>query len=56
MDEVRILVECAEPGVCRALQDAFRVEIGLRLEVSAVPPQSLPRWELKARRVTRRER
>ena len=55
LDEVRVLVECADLRVCRSLQDAFRAGIGLRLEVSAVPPQSLPRWELKARRVTRRE-
>jgi phenylacetate-CoA ligase len=54
LDEVRVLAECADPRVCGELREAFRAAIGLRLEVSAVPPRSLPRWELKARRVIRR--
>ena len=54
LDEVSVLVECPEAGLTRAVQDAFRVDLGLRLEVRAVPPRSLPRHELKARRVVRR--
>jgi len=54
LDEICVLVECAEAGLERALQEAFRVELGIRLEVRPVPPRSLPRHELKARRVVRR--
>jgi hypothetical protein len=35
------------------VQEALRVGLGLRLEVRSVPPRSLPRHELKARRVVR---
>jgi len=57
MDEVRLLVELGEGEarpVLAAVQEALRVELGIRVEVVAVPPQSLPRWELKARRLVRR--
>jgi phenylacetate-CoA ligase len=55
LDEVRILVEVdgGETGA-RRVQEALRTGIGLRLEVASVAAGSLPRWELKARRVVRR--
>ena len=56
LDEIRVLVEAGDESTCRRLGEAFRAGIGIRLDVSAVPPQSLPRWELKARRVVRREK
>jgi len=40
--------------VCAALQEALRAGLGLRLQVTLAPPRSLPRFELKARRVVRR--
>jgi phenylacetate-CoA ligase len=54
LDELCVLVEAEDPGLARAVQTALRVELGLRLEVRAVPPRALPRHELKARRVVRR--
>jgi len=41
-------------AVCAALQEGLRAGIGLRLPVSLEGPRSLPRFELKARRVVRR--
>ena len=58
LDEARILVEVGGgdgAAVCAALQEALRTGLGLRLSVSLAPPRSLPRFELKARRVVRRE-
>jgi phenylacetate-coenzyme A ligase PaaK-like adenylate-forming protein len=37
-----------------AVQDALRMGLGIRLEVARVAPRSLPRFELKAKRVVRR--
>jgi len=56
LDEVRVLVEVdgGDAGTCAALQDALRAGLGLRLPVALAPPRSLPRFELKARRVVRR--
>jgi phenylacetate-CoA ligase len=57
LDEARILVEVgmgSASEVCLALQEALRAEIGIRLQVAVAPPRSLPRFELKARRVVRR--
>ena len=57
LDEARLLVEVGadDPtAVCSALQEALRAGLGLRLPVTLVPPRSLPRFELKARRVVRR--
>lgn len=54
LDELCVLVECPEPGLDRAVQEAFRADLGIRLEVRPVPPRSLPRHELKAKRVVRR--
>ena len=57
MDEVRLLVEVADgagPELTRRVQEAVRVELGIRVEAVPVPARSLPRWELKARRLVRR--
>jgi phenylacetate-CoA ligase len=54
LDEVRVLLEVEDASATMAVREAFRVDLGLRLEVAAVPPRSLPRYELKARRVIRR--
>jgi phenylacetate-CoA ligase len=55
MDEVRLLVEVPGGGsIAAQVQEAVRVHLGIRVEIVAVPAQSLPRWELKARRVVRR--
>jgi phenylacetate-CoA ligase len=57
LDEARVLVEVGlgdAAEVCAALQEAFRTGLGLRLPVAVAPPRSLPRFELKARRVVRR--
>jgi phenylacetate-CoA ligase len=54
LDEICVLVEAEDAAIARAVQTAFRVDLGLRLEVRAVPPRALPRHELKARRVVRR--
>jgi len=53
LDEVRVLLEAGDPATVRSVQEALRVGLGLRLEVRSVPPRSLPRYELKARRVVR---
>ena len=55
MDEVRLLVETGDGGapVARSLEQAVRVALGIRVEVVPVPAQTLPRWELKARRLVR---
>jgi len=56
MDEVRLLVEVGDGGalVARSAQEAVRVDLGIRVEVVPVAPRSLPRYELKARRLVRR--
>jgi phenylacetate-CoA ligase len=54
LDEVCVLLEATDSVLCRSVQEAFRVDLGIRLEVRAVPPRTLPRHELKARRVVRR--
>jgi len=54
LDELRVLVEVEDASIAVAMREAFRVDLGLRLEVAAVPPRSLPRYELKAQRVVRR--
>jgi phenylacetate-CoA ligase len=55
LDEVRVLVEVdgGEAGA-RRVQDALRAGLGIRLEVAPVRSGSLPRFELKARRLVRR--
>jgi len=55
LDEVRLLVEMDGGAAgARHVQEALRVGLGIRLEVAPVGPGSLPRFELKARRVVRR--
>ena len=55
LDEVRVLVEVAGGADgARHVQDALRAGLGIRMEVAPVGPGSLPRFELKARRVVRR--
>jgi phenylacetate-CoA ligase len=56
MDEVRLVLEVRDRAaqVPSAVQEAVRVDLGIRVEVAAVPPGSLPRHELKARRLVRR--
>jgi phenylacetate-CoA ligase len=62
LDEVRLVLEIdgsAEPAESvRATVDrvaeAVRRDLGIRVEVAAVPVRTLPRYELKARRVVRR--
>jgi phenylacetate-CoA ligase len=54
LDEVRLLVEAGDEALVRALQETLRADLGIRLEVCAVPPRTLPRHELKARRVVRK--
>jgi phenylacetate-CoA ligase len=63
MDEVRLLLEidgstrgaAAVSETVARVADAVRQDVGIRVEVAAVPARSLPRYELKARRVVRRD-
>ena len=54
LDEVRVLVEVGDATGASRLQEALRASLGIRLEVAPVPLRSLPRYDLKARRVVRR--
>ena len=55
LDEVRVLIEVAGPEPSgRDVEEALRASLGIRLEVACVRPRTLPRYELKARRVVRR--
>ena len=56
MDEVRLLLEVQDGAVHVpiAVQEAVRVDLGIRVEVTTVPVRSLPRYELKAKRLIRR--
>ena len=53
--EVRLLLE-VEDGASGAqrVQEALRAGLGIRMDCAHVAPGSLPRFELKARRVVRR--
>ena len=55
LDEVRVLVEVdgGEAGA-RRVQEGLRAGLGIRLDIVPVAAGSLPRFELKARRVVRR--
>jgi phenylacetate-CoA ligase len=63
LDEVRLLIEIDGSGgpaafvdeTVRGVIDAVRRDLGIRVDVAAVPARTLPRYELKARRVVRRE-
>jgi len=50
MEELAVEVEGTE-AAARAVADALRLRIGVRIETAAVPAGTLPRFELKARRV-----
>ena len=54
LDEVRVLVELDDASGLPPVREALRTVLGIRLEVAAVPARSLPRFDLKARRVVRR--
>jgi phenylacetate-CoA ligase len=56
MDEVRLLLEIGDGAdhVLGALRHALRVDLGIRVDLVAVPARSLPRHELKAKRLVRR--
>jgi phenylacetate-CoA ligase len=55
LDEMRVLVEIeGGESSARRVQEALRTGLGLRLQVAPVGAGSLPRFELKARRVVRR--
>ena len=63
LDEVRLLLEIDGSARVAAsvretvdgIAEAVRRDLGIRIEVAAVPARTLPRYELKARRVVRRE-
>ena len=52
-DELRVRLDAPDGVNVSTVQDAFRLGLGIRVEVSVVPPRSLPRYELKAHRVVR---
>jgi phenylacetate-CoA ligase len=53
MEEVELLLETADPGVAERLAGELRNALGVRLDCRGVPPGTLPRPELKSRRVRR---
>ncbi len=57
LDEVRLLVEVhgTPAQVAQEVQERLRAQLGIRIEVIPVPARSLPRYELKAQRVVRRD-
>lgn len=63
MDELRLILEVDESrygreaveGAIRGVRESIRQNLNIRVEAEAVPAGSLPRYELKARRVVRRE-
>jgi phenylacetate-CoA ligase len=54
LDEIRVIIEAGDAAATSAVREALRLDLGIRIKVAAVPPGTLPRWELKARRVVRR--
>ncbi|TMF84609.1 MAG: phenylacetate--CoA ligase [Chloroflexi bacterium] len=56
MDEVTLIIECADGGVLDALLESeLRSALGARIGVRQVAPGTLPRAELKAKRLIRIE-
>ena len=55
MDEIALQVECPAELVAR-IQEELHIAFSLRVPVEAVTQGSLPRFELKARRVDDRRR
>jgi len=54
-DELRVCLDVSEGVDVPTVQEAFRLGLGIRIGVATVPPGSLPRYELKARRVVRQD-
>ena len=54
LEEIRVVVELEDAAGASRVQEALRAGLGIRLEVATVPLHSLPRYELKARRVVRK--
>ena len=54
LDELELEVETAADGCAARVAQALYGRLNLRVIVQAVPPGTLPRWELKARRVVDR--
>jgi phenylacetate-CoA ligase len=50
MDEIALQVECP-PGIIAGIQEELRVALNLRIPIETVKPGTLPRFELKAKRV-----
>lgn len=50
LDELTVEVEASD-GVAVTLAEVFRERLAVRIPTRTVPPGSLPRWELKAKRV-----
>jgi phenylacetate-CoA ligase len=53
MEELTVEIE-GDAASAAGLTEELRLQIGVRIEVQLVPPDSLPRFELKARRVVDR--
>jgi phenylacetate-CoA ligase len=54
LDEITVKVECVpncDPAIVNKIADDLRLAIGIRAGVEMLPPDSLPRWDHKARRV-----
>ena len=56
MHEVRLLLEVDGPAdlVVRQVLEAMRTNLGIRVEAQAVPAGTLPRYELKAKRLVKK--
>jgi len=57
LEQARVLIEAHDAdgrAVCALVQEALRASLGVRLDVVPAAPRTLPRFELKARRVVRR--
>jgi phenylacetate-CoA ligase len=52
-DELRVCLDAPDGVDVSIVREVLRLGLGIRVEVVAVPPRSLPRYELKARRVVR---
>jgi len=55
MDELRLLIEVngAPDAIAGEIRERLRARVGIRVEVVPAPAGSLPRYELKAKRVVR---
>ncbi len=53
LTELRLHVEARDPAAVPLVREALRADLGIRVDVVPVPVGSLPRWDLKARRVVR---